>query len=96
MRPLTLLYWIRVVLAIIAAAISTIITLALGERGLNTFLNGLTIALLVYLVTYYILKAKFIGKVEKQSKIMSQGIGIYFFTWLVSCIFMYTIILGQP
>ena len=96
MRPLPLIYWTRLVLAIIAAAISTAVALALGERGLNTFINGLTIALLVYLITFYIFKAKFKGKVEKQSKIMTQGIGIYFFAWLVSWILIYTIVLGQP
>ena len=96
MRPLPLIYWTRLVLAIIAAAISTAVALALGERGLNTFINGLTIALLVYLITFYIFKAKFKGKVEKQSKIMTQGIGIYFFAWLVSWVLIYTIVLGQP
>ena len=96
MRPLPLIYWTRLVLAIVAAAISTAVALALGERGLNTFINGLTIALLVYLVTFYIFKAKFKGKVEKQSKIMTQGIGIYFFAWLVSWVLIYTIVLGQP
>jgi len=95
-RPLATIYWTRLTLAIIAAAVSTAATLALGERGLNTFINGLTIALLVYLVTFYIFKAQFKGKIEKQSKIMTQGIGIYFFAWLVSWILIYTIVLGQP
>ena len=96
MRPLVLIYWARVALAIVAASISTAITLAFGERGINTFLNGLTIALVVYLITFYGFKAKFRTQVEKQSKIMTQGIGIYFFTWLVAWVLIYTIILGQP
>ena len=96
MRPLALIYWLRVVLGVVAGSISTALTLAGGERGLNTFLNGLTIALVVYLVSFYIIKAKFVNKVEKQSKIMTQGIGIFFFTWLVSWVFIYTLILGQP
>ena len=94
MRPLAMIYWTRLVLAIISGAISTVVAIALGERGLNTFINGLTIALLVYLVTFYIFKAQFKGKIEKQSKIMTQGIGIYFFAWLVFWILTYTIILG--
>ena len=96
MKPLALIYWARVALAIVAAAISTVITLAFGERGINTFLNGLTIALLVYLITYYPIKAKFRNQVEKQSKLMTQGIGLYFFTWLVAWVLIYTVILGQP
>ncbi len=96
MRPLALIYWTRLVLAVVSGGISTAVALWLGERGLSTFLNGLTIALLVYLVTFYIFKAQFKGKVEKQSKIMTQGIGVYFFGWLVSWILIYTIVLGQP
>jgi len=89
-RPLVLIYWARVILAIVAAAVSTAITLAFGDRGLNTFLNGITIALVVYLITYYLFKAKFRTQVEKQSKLMTQGIGIYFFTWIVSWVLIYT------
>jgi hypothetical protein len=96
MRPLVTIYWARAALAIVAAAISTEIALLFGERGINTFLNGLTIALVVYLLTYYIFKAKFRNQVEKQGKIMTMGIGIYFLTWLVVWILMYTIVLGQP
>ncbi|HII86230.1 TPA: hypothetical protein HA273_06695 [Candidatus Bathyarchaeota archaeon] len=96
MRPLILIYWSRVILGIVAASISTALTLAMGERGITTFLNGLTVALFLYLVTFYVFKAKFAKKVEKQSKIMTQGIGIYFFSWLVSWVLMYTLILGQP
>ncbi len=95
MRPLTVIYWTRFVLAIIAGVISTYVTLALGDRGVNTILNGVTIALIVYLTTYYLFfKPAYKTKVEKQSKLMSQGIGIYFLTWLVFWILTYTILLG--
>ncbi len=95
MRPLAVIYWTRFVLAIIAGVISTYVTLALGDRGVNTILNGVTIALIVYLSTYYLFfKPSYKNKVEKQSKLMSQGIGIYFFTWLVFWILTYTILLG--
>lgn len=94
MRPLRVIYWARFGLAIVAAAVSTFVTLSFGERGINTLLNGITIALVVYLLTYYVFKAVYKDKVEKQSKIMTMGIGIYFFTWLVAWVLMYTIILG--
>ena len=94
MRPLVLIYWLRIILGIAAGAISTVLTVYMGERGLNTFLNGITIALVIYLVTFYIIKAKFLKKVEKQSKLMSQGIGIYFFAWLVSWLLIYTLYMG--
>ena len=96
MKPLVMIYWTRVALAIVAAAISTVITLMFGERGISTLLNGLTIALLVYLITYYIFKAKFRNQIEKQSKIMTMGIGIYFFTWILAWVLIYSIVLGPP
>ncbi len=97
MRPLVIIYWSRLGLAVLAGAISTWVTVLFGERGINTFLNGLTISLLVYLITYYaVFKPAFRDKVEKQSKLLTQGIGIYFFAWLVSWILIYTLVLGQP
>jgi len=66
------------------------------ELSFITFMNGLTIALLVYLVSYYVFKAKFRAKVEKQSKIMTMGIGIYFLTWIVFLILFYSILKGPP
>ena len=93
-RPLVIIYWLRLVLGIIAAGISTALTLLSDTLSYTTFVNGITTALAIYLVSYYILKAKFGTKVEKQSKIMTQGIGIYFFTWLVFWILIYTILKG--
>jgi hypothetical protein len=96
-RPLVTIYWTRFALAFVAGAISTEVSLAFGERGINTFLNGLTIALLIYLITYYLVfKPKFGSHVEKQSKLLTQGIGIYFFAWLVSWILIYTIVFPTP
>ncbi len=95
MRPLKVIYVARVCLALVAAAISTAIAIAFGqETVINTFLNGITIALLIYLITYYVFKARYVNKVEKQSKIMTMGIGIYFFTWLVVWVLLYTLALG--
>jgi hypothetical protein len=96
LKPLVMIYWSRVALAMVAAAISTVVTLMFGERGLNTFLNGVTIALLVYLISYYGFKAKFGNQIEKKSKIMTMGIGIYFFTWILTWVLTYTIALGPP
>lgn len=96
MKPLVMIYWARLGLGIVAAGISTLVALLRDELSYTTFMNGLTIALAVYLISYYILKAKFKAKVEKQSKIMTMGIGIYFFTWLVFWILIYSILKGPP
>jgi hypothetical protein len=97
LRPLVTIYWSRLALAIVAATISTVLALVMGDQGFNTFMNGLTIALLVYLITYYLVFKPLYGKkVEKQNKLMTQGIGIYFFAWLVSWVVIYSIARGQP
>ena len=94
MRPLVLIYWTRLALSIVAAAISTLVATMLDASAISTFMNGLTIALLIYLVSYYVLKAKFLNKVEKQSKIMMMGIFMYFISWAVFFILFYTILKG--
>lgn len=96
MKPLVIIYWIRVALSIFAAATSAIVATLFDAFSFNTFLNGVTIALLVYLISYYPLKAKFMNKVEKQSKIMTQAIFMYFMAWAVFFILFYTILEGLP
>ena len=96
MNALVIIYWIRVALGIVAAVISAIIATMQNVADLYTFLNGVTIALAIYLLSYYILKAKFANKVEKQSKIMSMGIFIYFIAWAVFFILFYSILTGPP
>ena len=95
MKPLVIIYWIRVVLSIVAAAISAAIATFFDPFSFNTFLNGVTIALLFYLISYYPLKAKFMNRVEKKSKIMTMGIFIYFIAWAVFFILFYSSITGS-
>jgi hypothetical protein len=92
LRPLVLIYWIRLALSIASGFISAIVATAFNDTSYTTFLNGLTIALLIYLVSYYLLKAKFLNKVEKQTKIMTTGIFMYFLTWAVFFILFYSIL----
>ena len=96
MKPLVTIYWARLSLGMVAAILSALLAIMRDELSFTTFMNGLTIALLVYLVSYYVFKAKFRAKVEKQSKIMTMGIGIYFFTWIVFMILFYSILKGPP
>ncbi len=92
MRPVVKLYWTRVVMGIIAGVITAITATFFDPTSLTTLINSITIALLVYFVSYYILKPMFKDKIEKQSKILSTGIGIYFFAWLAFFVLFYTII----
>ncbi len=75
MKPLTIIYWTRVLLGVVASLASTLLTTIITD--INLF-NGLTIALLVYIITYYVYKAVFAKKVEKPTKIFTTGIFAYF------------------
>lgn len=80
MKPLTVIYWTRFGLGVVAALLSTF----LGNLTQDfTLLNGMTVALLIYIVTYYVYKTIFLSKVEKPSKIFTTGVGAYFLSWLV-------------
>jgi hypothetical protein len=93
MTPLVQLYWTRLVLGIIAGALSAIVALMLGNMtDITTFINGLTIALIIYLGSYYPLKTVYKDKVEKQSKILSQGIFMYFFSWIPCFVLFFTLL----
>jgi len=93
MTPLVRLYWIRVTLGIVAAAISAVMAELIGTlTDITTLVNSITIALLIYFITYYILRAVFRDKIEKPSKILSTGIGMYFFAWIAFFVLFYTII----
>jgi hypothetical protein len=101
---LTKIYWLRVALGALAGLVSASIpiiaqsvtgTSVLAQMSeLNTLLNGITVALLIYLVSFWVLKSKFAAQVEKPSKIMSMGIFIYFFAWLVVMVLVLSVIIG--
>src|SRR5665647_1806972 len=102
MTPVVQLYWLRVVLGIVAGAITASIAAFFGGKaGLletTTLVNSITVALLIYFVTYYIVRGFYKNKIEKQSKILSTAIGMYFFAWLSFFVLFYTIflvVLGQ-
>jgi len=89
MNPLTIIYWTRALLGIVAALITTLLNELAG--GINIF-NGISIALLVYIVSYYVYKPLFLTKVEKPSKIFTTGVGAYFLSWIVLWTLFYTLL----
>ena len=92
MKPLTTIYWLRVILGIVAGLVSAVLAFSQNANEPYTLVNSITAALAVYIITYYILKVKFKNVVEKPSKIAMMGIGMYFFTWLASFVLFYTIL----
>lgn len=107
MKPLEILYWIRLGLGIIAALLCIgygVATDSIPHNpplnsfpvNLTYFMNGLMIALAFYLISYYVTKPKFALKVAKPQKLVTTGIGIYFFGWIVFWVILYVIIAGAP
>ena len=96
MTPVVQLYWIRVVLGIVAGAITAFIAAFFGGTAgmadTTTLINSITVALLIYFVTYYVIRGYYKNRIEKQSKILSTAIGMYFFAWLSFFVLFYTAI----
>ncbi|MDH4221718.1 MAG: hypothetical protein OEV19_03165 [Candidatus Bathyarchaeota archaeon] len=89
MNPLSIIYWTRFMLGIAAGLISALLSGLIADFNL---LNGITIALLIYIVTYYVYKPAFLAKVEKPSKIFTTGVGGFFLSWLVMWTLFYTLL----
>jgi hypothetical protein len=93
MTPIVKLYWLRVVLGIIAGLVSAIFTkFVYFAADYTPLLNSITVALAVYVVTYYIVRVKLKEAIPQQSKILTTGIGMYFFTWITFFVVLYTAI----
>jgi len=93
MTPVVQLYWLRVVFCLVAGIISGIFAAYVyAAADYTPLLNSITIALALYVVTYYLLRAKLKDKIPQQSKILSTAIGMYFFTWITSFVLFYTAI----
>jgi len=88
-NPLTVIYWTRLLLGIVAALISAVLGSITTDFNL---LNGISIALLIYIVTYYLYKAMFLARVEKASKLFTTGVGAYFLSWVVMWALFHTLL----
>ncbi|MCJ7431379.1 hypothetical protein MUO83_09245, partial [Candidatus Bathyarchaeota archaeon] len=56
----------------------------------TTFMNSMSLAILTYLGSYFVIKRRFLTKVEKPTKLLTTGIGIYFISWAVFWVLIYT------
>lgn len=97
--PLEKIYWLRLSLGIVAALVSAgygVVTGRISNTSFDftIFFNSLALALVVYLLSYYVIKAKFATQVAKPTKLMTTGIGIFFIAWLVFWVLLYTLIAG--
>jgi PKD repeat protein len=93
LKTLNVIYVCRVGLGVLAALVAALVVdLKLGDP----LINGITIALAVYLVTYYLLKWQFLTKVEKPTKIFTMGIGAYFLVFIMCWVLFITPFLSPP
>lgn len=81
MEPLKIVYWSRIGFGFLAGLLCVV--LGFGQVD-NPFLTGISLALILYIVTYYVYKALFGAKVAKKSKLVTMGIGAYFLTWILA------------
>jgi hypothetical protein len=97
MKPLELVYWTRFGTGVLAAVVCIAYVLALNGSPTGASLpdtgvvfNSISLAIIVYVLSYYILRAKFKDQVAKTQKLFTTGIGIYFLAWLVFYALFYT------
>ena len=82
MKPLNVIYWSRVCFGVVAALICVLLIDVEGVT--NPLISGMSIGILFYIITYYILKWRFMARVENPTKLFTMGIGAYFITWIVA------------
>ncbi len=93
LKTLNVIYLCRIGFAILAALVATLVVdLKVG----NPLLSGITIGLSIYIVSFYVLKWLFVKKVEKPTKILTMGIGIYFMTFIMCWVLFITPFLAPP
>ncbi len=92
MTPVVQLYWLRVALGVVSGVITSFVALLGNPTDISTLFNCISLAIIIYFLSYYVLKVVYKGKIEKQSKILSTGIGMYFFSWLAFLVLFYTTI----
>jgi PKD repeat protein len=88
-----MIYIIRVGFGILAALIAALVV---DLKAGTPLINGISVALAVYLVSYYIIKWQFMNKVEKPTKIFTMGIGAYFLVFIMIWVLVITPSLAAP
>ena len=101
MKPLETVYWLRFAFGILAALLSAGYGVATNEISpieftFYTFLNTMSIAIIVYAVSYYYVKFRYTLQVKNPRKLITTGIGIYFLSWIAFWVLIYTMIAGWP
>jgi PKD repeat protein len=93
LKTLNVIYILRIGFGILAALVATLVV---NLKAGDPLINGIIVALSVYMLTYYVLKLQFINKVEKPTKILTMGIGVYFIVFVFCWVLFITPFLAPP
>jgi len=96
LKTLEIIYWLRLAFGLTATVLCVLYgvltnTVVSDRFTINDFMNGLSIALVTYMASYYLIKFKFSSQVEKPQKLVTTGIGVYFLSWIVFWVLLYTV-----
>jgi hypothetical protein len=98
LKPLEIVYWLRLGFGILAALVcigyAKVANAISTTSNVNLLLNSVSLAIIVYVISYYVLKALFRFKVQKTQKLLTTGIGIYFLAWITFFAVLYTMLAG--
>lgn len=90
LKPTSVIYYTRLVTGIVMGVISTLL------YGFdNSGYSELSLAITVYLITYYILRFGFKidpKKLTRKNQILTLGIGTFFLMWILVWVLTYTIL----
>lgn len=92
-------YYLRFIIGIIAAVVCLIYGLATNSIRNDQFLtstlfNGASLAIITYLISYYVIKGRYAKQVQKPQKLFTTGIGVFFLSWLVFWVLLFTAFAG--
>lgn len=95
MRPLEKVYYLRFLTGVLAAILSIgYVLIVYGAPGsaldYTVLANSVSLSIVIYVLSYYILKIRFKDKVAKVQKLFTTGIGIHFLAWIVFYVLFYT------
>jgi len=93
LKALNIIYCSRIGLGILAALVAAVVV---DLKAGTPLVNGISVALAVYLVTYYVIKWRFMNKVDKPTKLFTMGIGVYFLTFILCWVLLITPFLAAP
>jgi PKD repeat protein len=93
LKTLNVIYCLRIGFGILAALVAALLV---DLKAGNPLINGITVGLAVYILSIYLLKWLFMNKVEKPTKILTMGFGVYALTFVFCWVLFISPFLAPP